>query len=188
LYPWIRLIGQSKIVSGSAAFPSLRLEPVVSQVTLRKLSLRTFLFGERFHYTQSAEMGDPASPIAWLIVRVSARFAKVNQRPGVRPLVLYNIGKRACDKEILLNRPQPFPRAYQTVGTRHSRERLGSRLTNERANEISLAESLDVEIRRGGCPRHPRFCATADRSNWRAISMSPFRIAFLPAGLSQECR
>ena len=66
----------------------------------------------------------------------------------------HDIGKRACDKKILLHEPQPLPPAGRIVGIQHSRQRFGGQLLRERANEIAVAEFLKVKvIRRGGDPQ-----------------------------------
>ena len=76
------------------------------------------------------------------------------------------IGQRAGDEKVLLHEPQLLATRRRVIGIEHASERLSGERPRERADELAMAECLEIEvIRRRGRPetqRVDRLAAVAD--------------------------
>ena len=76
------------------------------------------------------------------------------------------VGQRASDQEVLLHEPEPLPHRRRIVGIEHAGQRLGREAFGERADEVAVAELLEVEVvarrRRPQPERVDRLPAVAD--------------------------
>ena len=75
------------------------------------------------------------------------------------------VGQRAGDEKVFLDEPQPLPLGRGVVGIEHAGERLGGERLRQRADEIAVAERLEVEVvgrgRRPEAERVDRLAAVA---------------------------
>ena len=72
------------------------------------------------------------------------------------PEAPHQIGQRAGDQKILLHEAQSLPHARRVVGIEHPREGFGRERLGHRADEIAVAELLEIEVigrRRGPEPQ-----------------------------------
>ena len=93
LYSWMRLIWQSKMVSGSTVWPDVVLSQSANCTLASRLALRKALRKPVSSASGLSLLSWPRSviqpsPMASVIVRASAGFASSSQRRGVTPLVL----------------------------------------------------------------------------------------------------
>ena len=93
LYSWMRLIWQSKIVSGSTIWPDVDLSQsancdLASRLALRNASRKALSSASGLSLLSWPRSVIQPSPIASVIVPASAGFASSSQRRGVTPLVL----------------------------------------------------------------------------------------------------
>ncbi len=67
------------------------------------------------------------------------------------------IGERAGDEKVLLHEPQPLALGGRVIGVEHPSERLGRERLRQRADELAMAERLEIEVvGRGGLPEAQR--------------------------------
>ena len=73
----------------------------------------------------------------------------VGQRAPVgvaAPEAADEVGQRAGDQEVLLHEAQPLPLRRRIVRIEHAGQRLGRERLGERADEVAVAELLEVEV------------------------------------------
>ena len=72
------------------------------------------------------------------------------------PEAPYEIGQRAGDQKILLNKAQCLSHARGVVGIQHPRQGFGCESAGQRSDEIAAAECLKVEIVGRSCRPQPQ--------------------------------
>ena len=86
------------------------------------------------------------------------------------PETPHQVGQRAGDQEILLHETQALALAGRVVGIKHARDGLRQERLGHGADEVAVAEGLEIEeVRRGRLPQSERVDGLAAVADDRAV-------------------